>query len=320
MLIMFQKYFVFIAVLFNWSLSLGNNDTNNTLQFHVPVILNDTADILQLGDVKIIGGYSAKAGEYPFQVSLRSKVDYSGTYGHFCGASLIGPSLVLTAAHCVSSRVNEPANYYVTVGSNELNSIAQSRSLQSIAVHPYYNQDTVENDIAILKLVSPFIVDNVTVRVVELQTLNVRQGTNCSVSGWGSITSDEFAPRYPNLLKAVYVPIWSLESCQSSYSFYGAGNISSQGMLCAGYREGGKDSCYGDSGGPLVCDGKLTGVVSWGEGCAQQDLPGVYSDVAYYNSWIQMNSGHSIISSLLLTSSLSILCTFWLIIINTVFI
>ena len=59
------------------------------------------------------------------------------------------------------------------------------------------------------------------------------------------------------------------------------------GFLCAGGEEG-KDACKGDGGGPLVCSvggvWHLAGIVSWGIGCGERDIPGVYVKVGARNA------------------------------------
>ena len=93
----------------------------------------------------------------------------------------------------------------------------------------------------------------------------------------------------PNNLQYVRVQKITNSQCNTSYS----GAITSS-MLCAGYPNvGGKDACQGDSGGPYVCNdnGKavIAGVVSWGNGCAHADFPGVYARVTTILNWIQSN-------------------------------
>lgn len=62
----------------------------------------------------------------------------------------------------------------------------------------------------------------------------------------------------------------------------------SNNALCTMVAEGGKDTCQGDSGGPLVCDDNiLAAVTSWGQGCALPNVPGVFTDVFKYKSWIK---------------------------------
>ena len=85
----------------------------------------------------------------------------------------------------------------------------------------------------------------------------------------------------------VRVPAISNSACNSAY-----GGSITDSMICAGYPGvGGKDACQGDSGGPFVCNdgGKavVAGVVSWGNGCALADYPGVYARTTYVLDWIK---------------------------------
>jgi len=112
-------------------------------------------------------------------------------------------------------------------------------------------------------------------------------GKTCFTTGWGRQNFTDSV--YSEVLREVQVDLVSKEICNSNISYQGLIN---ERYLCAGFPAGGKDACVGDSGGPLACqnaDGSfvLTGVVSWGEGCARANKYGVYLDVRYMLPFIE---------------------------------
>lgn len=92
-------------------------------------------------------------------------------------------------------------------------------------------------------------------------------------------------------LRVVLLPILRLDRCQTTYG--NRFNIN-QNTLCAGQLSGGRDACSGDSGGPLMYEStdQITyhlGVVSYGSGCAQAQMAGVYTRTDRYLQWINDN-------------------------------
>ena len=102
-----------------------------------------------------------------------------------------------------------------------------------------------------------------------------------------TLTYDLGASGLPTDLQWVAVPTVTNQQCGNSY------NGITDSMICAGFPEGGKDSCQGDSGGPFICEDNekavLTGVVSFGIGCALPDYPGVYARVTAVLDWVKAN-------------------------------
>ncbi|KAJ7427426.1 transmembrane protease serine 5-like protein [Willisornis vidua] len=201
----------------------------------------------------------------------------------------------------VSSRRLQASAWLVFAGSITHGSLRQEAGVpvQEIIHHPLYNDNSLDYDIALLKLRVPLNFSD-AIRAVCLPPSHqdLLQGTQCWVSGWGYTTPDQ--AQVAGTLKEALVPLIGTKRCNSSCMY--SGELTAR-MLCAGYPRGQVDACQGDSGGPLVCwDGstwRLVGIVSWGQGCAEPNHPGVYTNVAQLLPWIhQVTELQEIVSKL----------------------
>lgn len=154
--------------------------------------------------------------------------------------------------------------------------------IREVIPHPNYDPNNYDNDIAILKPFHTFpFGDRIQSIPLQPRGIEVLTGTTAWVSGWGVTKED--SQTVSSYLRAVDVRILSDSECKIKY---GSNKISSH-MMCAQTLY--KDSCQGDSGGPLAVEGKLVGIVSWGQGCARPEYPGVYTKVSAMYNWIIRN-------------------------------
>jgi trypsin len=226
---------------------------------------------------QIVGGTEASPHAYPFMVTYGF-----GLRRHYCGGSVLNREWVLTAAHCVYGE--SASDFYVRAGDHRISvggEGEQVRRAVKIIIHPDYDDFSADNDIALIKVSSPFTFNSL-VQPVSHSTLP-SAGTSLRVMGWGD--QGDGADDYPDALRQVDVPLRSEGSCSGAYGDEVTGN-----MFCAGLRRGGKDSCQGDSGGHILNRVNDTwqqvGIVSWGDGCAQPGRYGVYTKLQNYKNWI----------------------------------
>ncbi|GBL72287.1 Serine proteinase stubble [Araneus ventricosus] len=242
---------------------------------------------------KVVGGKNSAFGSWPWQASVRRTSFFGFSSTHRCGGALISRQWVATAGHCVDDLLLSQIK--IRVGEYDFASVQEphgyvERGAKKKVVHPRYNFFTYENDLALVQLeeaidpekyphISPICLPPIEESLV---------GKNATVTGWGRLSEGGILP---SILQEVQVPIISNEKCKNMFLAAGRHEYIPDIFMCAGFEEGGRDSCQGDSGGPLQIQADegywyLAGIISWGIGCAEPNMPGVCTRISKFKDWV----------------------------------
>jgi len=243
---------------------------------------------------RIVDGTAASAGEYPFYSAILTTALFGLSESLVCGGTLISPSLVLSAGHCIEdARVDKiRVGAYRQAGSSDNGGQRYSdHDIEGYARHPLYSSSTLDNDVILFKLRTPVRDPYLLRNIVKLNIddgsgrVELEDGDSLTAAGLGFFDDDFGRDRLPSTLQEVDLKYLSTWRCR------GAGwPLLRSSMMCAVDPNPNdfttEDSCQGDSGGPLLRDGVQVGIVSYGKGCGER-TPGVYSRVSYAADWIR---------------------------------
>ncbi|MHB9858551.1 serine protease [Streptomyces sp. YIM S03343] len=256
-----------------------------------PLVLSAAAAVIPLASAApatagsvVVGGFPVDVSESPWTVALSSRDRFGGTRaGQFCGGVAVGPTTVLTAAHCLGDEVlgappHRASDLKVIAGRTDLLAAGgEEIAVRDARVDPGYDAASDSGDFAVLTLATSLPASAVIATAGEGDPAYAT-GTPATVYGWGDTSG---TGQYAHSLHAAHLHVLADGQCERAYPGGFDGTYRADTMLCGGETEGGPDACQGDSGGPLVAKGKLIGLVSWGSGCGQAGKPGVYTRVSY---------------------------------------
>ncbi|KAI8326512.1 trypsin-like serine protease [Martensiomyces pterosporus] len=238
---------------------------------------------------RIMGGSTASKGAYPFIVYLHNNAEHT-----FCGGSILSSQWVVTAAHCIKTAKISDIDVYVGQYNYNLDT-SKATGLVEMHVHPQYNDASMVNDIALLRLSKP-ISSNAS--PIEIDTGSVGDGITVTALGWG-FTSPTGKTASQDLKQGDLTTLSTAQCQQKDTKFTG-----NNGPRICVAADRGTDTCPGDSGGPLIRKvngrNKLLGITSFGTAgpgqqitvnCGGSGMISLFTHVNSFTSFIQSATG-----------------------------
>ena len=249
----------------------------------------------KFAESRIVGGYAVS--RKPEWIGALIRLEKDDVPNLICGVTVINSYWLVTATHCFIGSY-ELDDFYIVMNAerrsdiytDDIDFLKIEKLVHRNDFHSVEPGEVLHNDLTLIKIEEPITVSPACLPVIE-----AIPDTECQIFGWGTTVPsiNGFVPQTvpSDALQRANVNIFDFEKCSTSYNRL---EISLNGTIhvCAGHELGGVDACQGDSGSPLLCPNEnnqlvLYGVVSWGVGCGEAMLPGIYTNVHHFSRWIK---------------------------------